>query len=306
MLRSERIRNLNGLKSAFVDSNKTDNSSSGDEESEAFFSALMDLNLPDGRPLSYQTAVTGGGGSIVGSYSVNANSTFFTTSALVRQTSSPAGFNIMGEGGKHKVESEAHEGMSTHLNFSSPNMHANQNMAMHNLENGHFINANNNSIGREFGGAFSHDSWNDSSFGNSLKRNRDGKMRVFSDFNGFDNRNTEESSKSSSGLVHHLSLRKSAEAENLLKFQPETVPCQVRAKRGCATHPRSIAERMRRTRISEKMKKLQDLFPNMDKQTSTADMLDLAVAYIKDLQNQVQTLTDKKAKCICSSKPHKE
>ncbi|CAA0808890.1 Transcription factor bHLH130 [Striga hermonthica] len=297
MLRSERIRNSNGLKSAFVDSNNTGNSGSsgGDDESEAFFSALMDLNLPDDRPLSYQTAVSGGGGSIVGSYSVDANSTFLTTSALVRQTSSPARFSVMGEGGNYK------DGMSTHLNFSSPSMHANQNMGIHNLENGHFN--GNNSNGREFGGAFPHDSWNDSSLGNSLKRNRYREMRVFSDF---DNRKTGESRKSSSGLVHRLSLPKSAEAENLLQFQPETVPCQVRAKRGCATHPRSIAERMRRTRISEKMKKLQDLFPNMDKQTSTADMLDLAVGYIKDLQNQVQTLTDKKAKCICSSKPHKD
>lgn len=94
--------------------------------------------------------------------------------------------------------------------------------------------------------------------------------------------------------------------ERLLQFQ-DTVPCKVRAKRGCATHPRSIAERVnlslfqncysliekdtfvlkilwkvkqewidlitiwililqvRRTRISERMRKLQDLVPNMDK-----------------------------------------
>lgn len=122
-----------------------------------------------------------------------------------------------------------------------------------------------------------------------------------------------ETRKSTPGLVHHLSLPKNssaemAEVEKFLQFQQDTVPCQIRAKRGCATHPRSIAERvkffsiqldwthsfhhyvrayhlyevlgthniwsiniwfsnsqMRRTRISEKMKKLQDLFPNMDK-----------------------------------------
>ncbi|KAK4404103.1 Transcription factor [Sesamum angolense] len=44
----------------------------------------------------------------------------------------------------------------------------------------------------------------------------------------------------------------------------------------------------RRTRISGKLKKLQDLVPNMDKQTSYADMLDLAVQHIRSLQNQVQ------------------
>ncbi|KAH7302156.1 hypothetical protein KP509_23G058700 [Ceratopteris richardii] len=41
--------------------------------------------------------------------------------------------------------------------------------------------------------------------------------------------------------------------------------CKTRAKRGCATHPRSIAERVRRTKISERIKKLQDLVPNLDK-----------------------------------------
>eukprot|EP00250_Pteridium_aquilinum_P008657 c18108_g2_i1 orf=1-1362(-) len=50
------------------------------------------------------------------------------------------------------------------------------------------------------------------------------------------------------------------------KLSPGSIPCRTRAKRGCATHPRSIAERVRRTKISERMKKLQDLVPNMDKQ----------------------------------------
>ncbi|XP_073120047.1 transcription factor bHLH129 isoform X2 [Henckelia pumila] len=77
--------------------------------------------------------------------------------------------------------------------------------------------------------------------------------------------------------------------EKLMHSIPQdSVPCKIRAKRGCATHPRSIAERERRTRISGKLKKLQVLVPNMDKQTSYADMLDLAVQHIKSLQNQVQ------------------
>ncbi|KAJ9565406.1 hypothetical protein OSB04_001372 [Centaurea solstitialis] len=90
-------------------------------------------------------------------------------------------------------------------------------------------------------------------------------------------------------LSHHLSLPKTsgelAAVEKLLHFQ-DSVPCKIRAKRGCATHPRSIAERVRRTRISERMRKLQELVPHMDKQTNTSDMLDLAVDYIKDLQEQ--------------------
>ncbi|KAM7465670.1 hypothetical protein LguiB_013232 [Lonicera macranthoides] len=79
-----------------------------------------------------------------------------------------------------------------------------------------------------------------------------------------------------------------AAMENLIDIPQDSVPCKIRAKRGCATHPRSIAERERRTRISGKLKKLQDLVPNMDKQTSYADMLDLAVQHIKGLQTEVQ------------------
>ncbi|KAI3892769.1 hypothetical protein MKW92_022249 [Papaver armeniacum] len=95
--------------------------------------------------------------------------------------------------------------------------------------------------------------------------------------------------------------KNSAEMAAILQYQ-DSVPCKIRAKRGCATHPRSIAERVRRTRISERMRKLQELVPNMDKQTNTADMLDLAVEYIKDLQTQVKTLNDNQVNCTCSNK----
>uniref|UniRef100_A0A0E0QKZ4 BHLH domain-containing protein n=1 Tax=Oryza rufipogon TaxID=4529 RepID=A0A0E0QKZ4_ORYRU len=107
------------------------------------------------------------------------------------------------------------------------------------------------------------------------------------------------------GLAHQFSLPKTssemAAIEKFLQFQ-DAVPCKIRAKRGCATHPRSIAERVRRTRISERIRKLQELVPNMDKQTNTADMLDLAVDYIKDLQKQVKGLNDSRANCTCSAK----
>uniref|UniRef100_A0A5B6YKC9 BHLH domain-containing protein n=1 Tax=Davidia involucrata TaxID=16924 RepID=A0A5B6YKC9_DAVIN len=93
-----------------------------------------------------------------------------------------------------------------------------------------------------------------------------------------------------------------ATMENLLQIPQDSVPCKIRAKRGCATHPRSIAERERRTRISGKLKKLQDLVPYMDKQTSYADMLDLAVQHIKGLQNQVQKLNTELENCTCGCK----
>lgn len=93
-----------------------------------------------------------------------------------------------------------------------------------------------------------------------------------------------------------------AAVEKLLHIPEDSVPCKIRAKRGCATHPRSIAERERRTRISGKLKKLQELVPNMDKQTSYADMLDLAVQHIKGLQNEVQKLHKELENCTCGCK----
>ncbi|KAF9601442.1 hypothetical protein IFM89_020209 [Coptis chinensis] len=152
------------------------------------------------------------------------------------------------------------------------------------------------------------------------------------------------------------------------KLFQDSVPCRVRAKRGCATHPRSIAERnhpslqfglqthclandvvrpdpcgvivllntnlglsaamalvqdwdtesltyglsaamwateditiplVRRTRISDRIRKLQELVPNMDKQTNTADMLEEAVEYVKFLQKQIQELNEHQRNCKC-------
>ncbi|KAG0455355.1 hypothetical protein HPP92_024647 [Vanilla planifolia] len=96
-----------------------------------------------------------------------------------------------------------------------------------------------------------------------------------------------------------------AAVDKLLQIQQDFIPFKIRAKRGCATHPRSIAERERRTRISEKLRKLQEIVPNMDKQTSTADMLDLAVQHIKGLQSQIQILKQEQESCTCLSKDEK-
>ncbi|XP_076920011.1 transcription factor bHLH130-like [Bidens hawaiensis] len=130
------------------------------------------------------------------------------------------------------------------------------------------------------------------------------ELRESDQISSCDNQNEGEI-HSPTGLTHQLGLPTSSTElsamENMLQFQ-DNVPLRIRAKRGCATHPRSIAERVRRTRISERMKKLQDLVPNMDKQTSIADMLDLAVDYIKNLQKHVETLADHHAKCRCSYK----
>nr|WCO08262.1 hypothetical protein [Suaeda aralocaspica] len=99
-----------------------------------------------------------------------------------------------------------------------------------------------------------------------------------------------------------LSTANSLVEMEMEKLLEDSVPCRVRAKRGCATHPRSIAERVRRTRISDRIRKLQELVPNMDKQTNTADMLEEAVEYVKNLQRQIQELTEAQKNCKCIAK----
>ncbi|XP_047078297.1 bHLH transcription factor RHL1-like [Lolium rigidum] len=63
-----------------------------------------------------------------------------------------------------------------------------------------------------------------------------------------------------------------------------------RARRGQATDPHSIAERLRRERIAERMKALQELVPNANK-TDKATMLDEIIDYVKFLQLQVKVLS---------------
>ncbi|KFK29682.1 hypothetical protein AALP_AA7G165100 [Arabis alpina] len=65
---------------------------------------------------------------------------------------------------------------------------------------------------------------------------------------------------------------------------------KVRARRGQATDPHSIAERLRRERIAERMKSLQELVPNGNK-TDKASMLDEIIDYVKFLQLQVKVLS---------------
>ncbi|KAL8489681.1 hypothetical protein ACS0TY_025542 [Phlomoides rotata] len=229
-------------------------------------------------------------------------------SSPLRQNSSPAGFlsHLTSQNGYSGVRGIGSYGCSNgdlspsssridnRMNFSSglPGMLSRINESVNEntgLDEGKVGNSSGDSL--FFTSGFPFGSWNDSSYfaenfsTSGIKREMDSDPKLFG--------NTEkcELGNRPNILSQHLSLPKtSAEMtamDKLLQLQ-DTIPCKVRAKRGCATHPRSIAERVRRTRISERMKKLQELVPNMDKQTNTSDMLDLAVDYIKSLQKQYE------------------
>jgi len=71
---------------------------------------------------------------------------------------------------------------------------------------------------------------------------------------------------------------------------PPSIRPRVRARRGQATDPHSIAERLRRERIAERMRALQDLVPSCNK-TDKATMLDEILDYVKFLRLQVKVLS---------------
>ncbi|KAL5230957.1 hypothetical protein ABZP36_029733 [Zizania latifolia] len=87
--------------------------------------------------------------------------------------------------------------------------------------------------------------------------------------------------------------RPSKEVEEKSSTEEEALKgyIHVRARRGQATDSHSLAERVRRERISERMRMLQALVPGCDKVTGKALVLDEIINYVQSLQNQVEFLS---------------
>ncbi|KAK9991356.1 hypothetical protein SO802_026341 [Lithocarpus litseifolius] len=81
--------------------------------------------------------------------------------------------------------------------------------------------------------------------------------------------------------------------DNSKPAEPPKDYIHVRARRGQATDSHSLAERVRREKISERMKFLQDLVPGCNKVTGKAVMLDEIINYVQSLQRQVEFLSMK-------------
>ncbi|CAA0807628.1 Transcription factor bHLH63 [Striga hermonthica] len=107
------------------------------------------------------------------------------------------------------------------------------------------------------------------------------------------------SSKSTTTTVTNSKNSKvpSANAKENSKTSENPKPdyIHVRARRGQATDSHSLAERVRREKISERMKFLQDLVPGCNKITGKAGMLDEIINYVQSLQRQVEFLSMKLA-----------
>ncbi|WOL06520.1 transcription factor bHLH78 [Canna indica] len=97
-------------------------------------------------------------------------------------------------------------------------------------------------------------------------------------------------SSSSHTIGHQISTAQAQQVNTSTNGCNGAAKPRVRARRGQATDPHSIAERLRRERISERMKNLQELVPNSNK-TDKASMLDEIIDYVKFLQLQVKVLS---------------
>ncbi|KAL6281594.1 hypothetical protein ACE6H2_018475 [Prunus campanulata] len=93
--------------------------------------------------------------------------------------------------------------------------------------------------------------------------------------------------KNSSGRGKRL--KKSNEKED---EKPKDV-VHVRARRGQATDSHSLAERVRRGKINERLRCLQNIVPGCSKTMGMAVMLDEIINYVQSLQNQVEFLSMK-------------
>ncbi|KAJ8634070.1 hypothetical protein MRB53_027406 [Persea americana] len=104
--------------------------------------------------------------------------------------------------------------------------------------------------------------------------------------------------KKCNSSMEETEKKQKTDRKNNKKVSEEEPPAgyiHVRARRGQATDSHSLAERVRRLRINERMKLLQGLVPGCDKVTGKALMLDEIINYVQSLQNQVEFLSMKLA-----------
>ncbi|XVE78153.1 hypothetical protein DITRI_Ditri13aG0121000 [Diplodiscus trichospermus] len=108
---------------------------------------------------------------------------------------------------------------------------------------------------------------------------------------------SEEEAKGSNGNAGDEKQNKTNNNNDTTTKPPEPPKdyIHVRARRGQATDSHSLAERVRREKISERMKLLQNLVPGCNKVTGKALMLDEIINYVQSLQRQVEFLSMKLA-----------
>lgn len=105
----------------------------------------------------------------------------------------------------------------------------------------------------------------------------------------------EAAAAASDGSVENKGQKKGKGKSSKPPVEPPKDYVHVRARRGQATDSHSLAERVRREKISQRMKFLQDLVPGCSKVVGKALMLDEIINYVQSLQQQVEFLSMKLA-----------
>ncbi|RDX82464.1 Transcription factor BEE 3 [Mucuna pruriens] len=98
-------------------------------------------------------------------------------------------------------------------------------------------------------------------------------------------------SGTASKIIKHSSGRGKRVKNNVTEEEKAKEVVHVRARRGQATDSHSLAERVRRGKINEKLRCLQNIVPGCYKTMGMAVMLDEIINYVQSLQHQVEFLS---------------
>ncbi|KAJ0250630.1 Transcription factor bHLH74 [Hirschfeldia incana] len=159
---------------------------------------------------------------------------------------------------------------------------------------GHFLGSDKNgdTVGRLIRVGESHDQVSDDGVSPTRKRRQaeaesQRNKKAVEEFQEDPQRSSDQSQKKhKDGQSKESSQSEGAPKENYI---------HMRARRGQATNSHSLAERVRREKISERMRLLQELVPGCNKITGKAVMLDEIINYVQSLQQQVEFLSMKLA-----------
>uniref|UniRef100_A0A0D9XFI2 BHLH domain-containing protein n=1 Tax=Leersia perrieri TaxID=77586 RepID=A0A0D9XFI2_9ORYZ len=116
----------------------------------------------------------------------------------------------------------------------------------------------------------------------SVDKKRKPREEDSASLNSAHSKEAKENSRKRGGKKHNMDQMEEEAPQGFI---------HVRARRGQATDSHSLAERVRRERISERMRMLQALVPGCDKVTGKALILDEIINYVQSLQNQVEFLS---------------
>ncbi|KAK8470496.1 hypothetical protein PHAVU_004G156176 [Phaseolus vulgaris] len=119
----------------------------------------------------------------------------------------------------------------------------------------------------------------------------DGKKRKSMDLPETSSANSTPAVSESGSKRKHSSGRGKRAKSNVTEEEKAKEVVHVRARRGQATDSHSLAERVRRGKINEKLRCLQNIVPGCYKTMGMAVMLDEIINYVQSLQHQVEFLS---------------